>query len=130
FYSVGKKGKTGEEARMVTFQVSFKVKEKFLLFRGKRNRYAPSVFTYRMLVVKSSPTEQTPLGIAPTKPISLTVSKRVFKNSFPSIKGSFRHLRKVWPRLYHRPDIWLGQIFQICSKNLSFLEGTQFLNTL
>jgi hypothetical protein len=69
FYSVGKKAKNGEEIRKVTFQVAFKTKEKkFLLFRGKKNRYAPSVFTYQIIVVKPSPAEQTPLEIAPANP--------------------------------------------------------------
>jgi hypothetical protein len=71
FYSVGKKGKKGEEIRLVTFIVSFKTKEKrFSLFRGKKGvkkeRYAPCSFTYKMLVVKSSLEEQQPLELPPT----------------------------------------------------------------
>lgn len=70
FYSVGKKGKKGEEVRLVTFSISFKTKEKkFSLFRGKKDRYAPCSFTYKMLVVKSSLDEQQqPLEIPPTTP--------------------------------------------------------------
>ncbi len=73
FYSVGKKGKKGEEVRLVTFKISFKMQEeRFSLFRGKKNekkdRYAPRSFTYKMLVVKSSPGEQQPLEIPPTTP--------------------------------------------------------------
>ena len=71
FYSVGKKGKNGEEIRLVTFTVSFITKEKFLFFRGgknKKNRSAPAVFTYQLLIIKPTLNEQPPLESAPTNP--------------------------------------------------------------
>ncbi len=68
FHSVGKKGKNGEEIRLVTLKVAFKTKKKFMLFQGGKKRSAPCVFTYQTLVVKSSPTEQPSLEIAPTNP--------------------------------------------------------------
>lgn len=70
FFSIGKKGKKGEDIRLVTFKVSFTTNEKkFRLFRGeKKDRNAPSSFTYKLVVVKSGPEEQRPLEIAPTNP--------------------------------------------------------------
>jgi hypothetical protein len=53
-YSVGKKGKSGEELRLATFQVKFTPQEKKYPLFGKSK--AP-VFTYQILITKSNPAE-------------------------------------------------------------------------
>jgi hypothetical protein len=62
-HSVGKKGKEGEEWRLITFRVLFKPQDKhFKIFRGKKGVKSSHIFTYRALV-STSPTSP-PISVA------------------------------------------------------------------
>jgi hypothetical protein len=61
-YSVGKKGKQGEEWRLVTFKVMFKPRgKKYRFFSGKKKAKTTHVFTYQTQVHKSNISALTPL---------------------------------------------------------------------
>lgn len=69
-HSVGKKGKQGEEWRLVTFRVEFKPSESRLkLFRGKNKNKDSCTFVYQVLLEKkpnlppASPQENLPKAI-------------------------------------------------------------------
>jgi hypothetical protein len=70
-HSVGKKAKSGEEWRLITFKVKFKPQEKKykLFFNKKGSKVSSRTFIYQVLVSKSNPEEQSKTEKESPKPI-------------------------------------------------------------